>query len=100
MAKTKTIILRTPVQDGKDNVTELVATRKLKYLRGHALRVTADGRGNGGMDVDFGTLIDLGAKMVGKPPSFLEELEEEDQSEVMQEARDFLLLHLGTGPQE
>ena len=99
MAKTKTIVLKTPVQDGKEEITELVATRKLKYLRGYALRVNSDGKGNGGMDIDFATLIDLGAKMVGHAPAFLEELDEDDQTEVIQEARDFLLLHLGTGPQ-
>lgn len=100
MAKQKTIQLAEPVQFGKDNVTELDVTRKLKYLRGHALRVTSDGKGNGGMDIDFATLIDLGSKMIGKPPAFLDEMGEDDQGLVLQEARDFLLKHLGDGSQE
>lgn len=99
MAKVKQLILKEPVVFGSETIAELTITRKLKYLRGHALRVTSDGQGNGGMDVDFATLLDLGAKMVGQPPAFLEELGEDDQSEVIQEARDFLLQHLGTGKQ-
>lgn len=99
MAKEKTIKLIEPVTFGSETVTELTITRKLKHLRGHALRVTSDGRGNGGLDIDFGTLIDLGAKMVGRPPAFLEELGEDDQCVIIEEARDFLLARLGTGPQ-
>lgn len=99
MAKEKKITLAEPVDFGKETVSELTVTRKLKYLRGHALRVTTDGKGNGGMDIDFATLIDLGAKMVGQPPAFLEEMGEDDQTAVIEEARDFLLKHLGTGSQ-
>lgn len=97
MAKETKIQLSEPVEFGKDTYTELTVTRKLKYLRGFALRVTSDGKGNGGMDIDFGTLIDLGAKLIGQAPAFLEELAEADQSAVIQEARDFLLQHLETG---
>lgn len=100
MAKEKVIPLAEQVTFGKETLTELTVTRKLKYLRGHALRVTSDGKGSGGVDVDFSTLIDLGAKMVGHPPALLEELGEEDQAAVIQEARDFLLKHLGGGSQE
>ncbi len=99
MAKEKKIQLAEPVTFGKDTVTELMVSRKLKYLRGHALRVTTDGKGNGGMDIDFATLIDLGAKMIAQPPAFLEEMGEDDQTAVIEEARDFLLKHLGTGSQ-
>ncbi len=99
MAKETVITLAEPVVFGKDTVTELNVVRKLKYLRGHALRVTTDGKGNGGMDIDFATLIDLGAKMVGQPQAFLEEMSEDDQTAVIEEARDFLLKHLGTGNQ-
>jgi hypothetical protein len=100
MAKEKTIQLTEPVTFGKDTFTELTVTRKLKYLRGHTLRVTSDGKGNGGADMDFATLIDLGAKLVGHPPAFIEELSEDDQATVIGEARDFLLKHLGGGSQE
>ena len=100
MAKEKIIQLAEPVSFGKDTFTELTVTRKLKYLRGFALRVTSDGKGSGGVDIDFATLIDLGAKMVGHPPALIEELGEDDQAVIIQEARDFLLKHLGGGSQE
>ncbi|SDI55338.1 hypothetical protein [Pseudomonas abietaniphila] len=100
MAKEKNLPLSAPVTFGKETLTELTVTRKLKYLRGHALRVTSDGKGSGGVDIDFATLIDLAAKMVEHPPALIEELEEEDQASLIQEARDFLLTHLGGGSQE
>jgi len=100
MAKEKVLQLAEQVTFGKDTFSELTVTRKLKYLRGHALRVTSDGKGSGGVDIDFATLIDLGAKMVGHPPALIEELSEDDQAAVIQEARDFLLKHLGGGSQE
>lgn len=99
MAKEKTHTLAEPVQFGSETVETLTITRKLKHLRGHSLRVSSDGKGNGGMDLDFATLIDLGAKMIGRAPAFLDELSEDDQEMVLQEARDFLLSRLGTGPQ-
>ena len=97
MAKEKKIQLAEQVTFGKETFSELTVSRKLKYLRGHTLRVTSDGKGSGGVDIDFATLIDLGAKMVGHPPSLIEELSENDQAVVIQEARDFLLKHLGGG---
>lgn len=97
MAKEKKIALVEPVEFGSETVTELTLTRKLKYLRGHSLRVTSDGKGNGALDLDFSTLIDLSAKMAGRAPAFIEELGEEDQGVLIQEARDFLLKHLGGG---
>lgn len=100
MAKEKVIKLKVPVQFGSETVTQLTVTRKLKYLRGHSLRVTSDGKGNGGMEIDFGTLMDLGAKMIGQAPAFLDDMSEEDQAVIMQEASDFLVSRLGTGPQQ
>lgn len=97
MAKEKKIVLIEPVEFGSESVTELTVTRKLKYLRGYSLRVTSDGKGNGALDLDFSTLIDLGAKMSGRAPAFIEELGEDDQGVLLQEARDFLLKHLGGG---
>ncbi|MDD2109297.1 phage tail assembly protein [Pseudomonas asiatica] len=97
MAKEKRIVLVEPVEFGSETVSELTMTRKLKYLRGHSLRVTSDGKGNGAIDLDFSTLIDLGSKMAGRAPAFIDELGEEDQAVVIQEARDFLLAHLGAG---
>ncbi len=97
MAKEKKIVLIEPVEFGSESVSELTLTRKLKYLRGYSLRVTSDGKGNGALDLDFSTLIDLGAKMAGRAPAFIEELGEEDQGVLIQEARDFLLKHLGGG---
>lgn len=100
MAKQKTITLAESVTFGKDTCSELTVVRKLKYLRGHALRITSDGKGSGGVEMDFATLIDLAAKMVGQPPALLEELCEDDQEVLIQEARDFLLQHLGGGRPE
>lgn len=100
MAKEKVIQLKEPVTFGSETIAELTVTRKLKYLRGHTLRVTSDGKGNGGMDIDFGTLMDVGAKMIGRAPAFLDELCEDDQAVVIQEASDFLVSRLGTGPQQ
>lgn len=99
MAKTKesTLLLTEPVQFGSETVTELTIVRKLKYLRGHTLRVTSDGKGSGTVDLDFSTLIDLGAKLSGRTPAFIEEMDEDDQGALIQEARDFLLKHLGGG---
>ncbi|MNJ63285.1 hypothetical protein D3C77_591780 [compost metagenome] len=97
MAKEKRIVLVEPVEFGSETVSELTMTRKLKFLRGHSLRVTSDGKGNGALDLDFSTLIDLGAKMAGRAPAFIEELGEDDQGVVIQEARDFLLARLGAG---
>lgn len=99
MAREKVIQLLEPVQFGSERIEELTMSFKLKHLRGHSLRVVSDGKGNGGMDLDFGTLIDLAAKLVGRAPAFLEELGEEDQGVVIQEARDFLLSRLATGLQ-
>ncbi|CAI8928875.1 Tail assembly chaperone E/41/14-like protein [Pseudomonas sp. IT-P171] len=99
MAKAKETVvpLKEPVQFGSDTVSELTVTRKLKYLRGYSLRVTSDGKGSGTVDLDFSTLIDLSAKMAGRTPAFIDEMDEEDQSVLLQEARDFLLKHLGGG---
>ena len=97
MAKEKSIVLKEPVQFGTETVTELTLSRKLKYLRGHSLRITSDGKGSGAIDLDFSTLIDLGAKMAGRAPAFIDEMDEEDQSVLLEEARDFLLAHLGGG---
>lgn len=99
MSKERVYTLAVPVQFGSETITEVTFTRKLKHLRGHSLRVTSDGKGSGGMDIDFATLIDLGAKMIGRAPAFLDEMGEEDQDVVIQEARDFLFSRLGTGPQ-
>ncbi|MDH0640617.1 phage tail assembly protein [Pseudomonas sp. GD03860] len=99
MAKEKKIVLVEPVEFGSETVSELTMTRKLKFLRGHSLRVTSDGKGNGAVDLEFSTLIDLGAKMAGRAPAFIDELGEEDQGVVIQEARDFLLARLGAGQQ-
>ncbi|CAI8805539.1 Phage tail assembly protein [Pseudomonas sp. IT-P74] len=99
MATEKQITLKQPVQFGSESVGELTLARKLKYLRGHTLRVTSDGKGNGAVDLDFSTLIDLSAKMSGRTPAFIDEMDEDDQAVLLQEARDFLLKHLGGGSQ-
>lgn len=97
MAKEKTLPLQEPVEFGSETVTELTISRKLKYLRGYSMRVTSDSKGNGAVDLDFATLIDLGAKMAGRSAAFVEEMGEEDQGALMQEARDFLFDRLGAG---
>jgi hypothetical protein len=97
MAKEKIITLKAPIQFGSESVSELTLSYKLKYLRGHSLRVTSDGKGSGAVDLDFSTLIDLSAKLSARTPAFIEEMDEEDQGILIQEARDFLLKHLGAG---
>ena len=97
MAKEKVMQLREPVTFGSETITELTLSRKLKYLRGHSLRVTSDGKGNGALDLDFSTLIDLGGKLAGRTTAFIDEMGEDDQGALLQEARDFLLQHLGAG---
>jgi hypothetical protein len=99
MAKEKVITLKEPVPFGSETISELTISRKLKYLRGHSLRITSDGKGNGAIDLDFSTLIDLGSKMAGRPPAFIDDMDEADQAVLIQEARDFLLAHLGGGSQ-
>ena len=66
---------------------------------GYSLRVASDGKGNGSLDLDFSTLIDLSAKLIGRAPAFIDEMGEDDQGALLQEARDFLLQHLGAGSQ-
>lgn len=97
MAKEKVVPLKVPVQFGSESVSEVTITRKLKFLRGYSLRVASDGKGNGSLDLDFSTLIDLSAKLIGRAPAFIDEMGEEDQGVLIQEARDFLLQHLGAG---
>jgi hypothetical protein len=78
-------------------ITEVIIKRKLKYLRGCAVRAGADGAGGVSINFEFDTLIDLASKMVGLPVSTIEEFSEKDQSEIIQEANSFLFKHLGTG---
>lgn len=83
--------------DKAQEITEVTIRRKLKYLRGMHVKAGADGAGGVSITFDFDTLINLGSKMIGEPISTLEELDEDDQSVIMQEANSFLLKHLGTG---
>lgn len=97
MAKERVHILSEPVQFGSEEITQVTITRKLKHLRTCTLKAGADAGGGVSVNIDFGVLIDLGSKMIGHPPAVLEEMGEEDQSVVIQEANDFLFRHLGTG---
>ena len=97
MAKEKVLTLKAPVPFGSETVSELTLSFKLKYLRGHSLRVTSDGKGSGTVGLDFSTLLDLSAKLSGRTPAFIEDMDEDDQGLLIQEARDFLLKHLGGG---
>lgn len=97
MAKETSHKLKEPAQFGSELIEQITISRKLKFLRGCTLRAGADAKGGVSIDLDYGVLIDLGAKMIGHPPSVLEEFCEEDQSLVIQEANDFLLKHLGAG---
>lgn len=100
-AKERVYQLKEEVRIGKSEnaevITEVTIRRKLKYLRGMTVRAGADGAGGVSVTFDFDTLINLGARMIGHPVSTLEEFDEDDQSEIMQEANDFLFKHLGTG---
>ncbi|MFC0710755.1 hypothetical protein [Azorhizophilus paspali] len=100
MAKERVHTLAEPVQFGSETITQVTITRKLKHLRNCTLRAGADAKGEVSVNIDFGTLIDLGAKMIGHPVAALEEFAEEDQSVVIQEANDFLFRHLGTGQRQ
>lgn len=100
-AKERTIKLKEPVTigtgDKAEHITEVTIRRKLKYLRGCSVKAGADGSGGVSINFDFDTLLDLGSKMVAYPVSTLEEFSEDDQSEIISEASNFLLKHLGTG---
>lgn len=100
-AKERVYVLTEPVTIGTgekaEEHTEVVIKRKLKYLRGCSVRAGADGNGGVSINFDFDTLIELASKMVALPVSTLEEFSEEDQSEIIQEANNFLFKHLGTG---
>ena len=100
MAKERVHTLAEPVQFGSETISQVMITRKLKHLRNCTLRAGADAKGEVSVNLDFGTLIDLGAKMIGHPVAVLEEFAEEDQSVVIQEANDFLFRHLGTGQRQ
>lgn len=97
MTKQTTHTLAEPVQFGSEQITQITISRKLKFLRGCTLRAGADSKGGVSLDMDYGTLIDLGAKMIGHPAAVLEDFAEDDQSLVIQAANDFLLKHLGAG---
>lgn len=101
MAKERNYTLKHPVTlgigDKAEIITEVTITRKLKHLRNYSLRAGADDKGGVSINIDFGTLIDLGSKMIGRLPGELEEFDEDDQSIIIQEAQDFLFKHLGTG---
>lgn len=96
-SKERVFILSEPVSIGSEEITQVTIKRKLKYLRGCSVRAGSDGAGGVSINFDFDTLIDLGSKMIGQPVSTLEEFSEEDQSEIIQEANNFLFKHLGTG---
>lgn len=101
MAKEKIYTLKEPVTLGDsakaETITEVTITRKLKHLRNYSVRAGADNKGGVSIDIDFGTLIDLGARMIGRLPGELEEFSEDDQAYIIQEAQDFLFSRLGTG---
>lgn len=97
MAKQTTHTLVEPVQFGSEQITQITISRKLKFLRGCTLRAGADAKGGVSIDMDYGTLLDLGAKMIGHPAAVLDDFAEDDQSLVIQAANDFLLKHLGAG---
>lgn len=96
-AKERVLKLKEAVHIGSEEITEVTIKRKLKYLRGCSVRAGADGAGGVSINFDFDTLINLGSKMIGHPVSTLEEFDEDDQSEILQEANSFLFKHLGTG---
>lgn len=92
--------LKEPVHFGDDVIEEVTITRKLKFLRSHSLSVRVSDNNEVGLNLDFGTIIDLGSKMIGHPPAVIDEMHEDDQGEIMEAARDFLLSALGTGKKE
>lgn len=97
MSKERVYELKQPVSIGSEDITQVVIARKLKHLRNCSLRAGADADGGVSINIDFATLIDLGAKMIGRLPAELEEFGEEDQQAILQEANDFLFSALGTG---
>lgn len=100
-AKERTYKLTEPVSIGTgekaEHITEVTIKRKLKYLRGCSVKAGADGAGGVSINFDFDTLIELASRMTGHNVSTLEEFDEEDQSELIQEANNFLFKHLATG---
>lgn len=102
MGKETTYKLKEPVQLGAEGelVEEVTIARKLKLLRSHSLRAGVGSNNEVTVHLDFGTIIDLSAKMIGQPPALLDEMCDEDQRFIMGEAQGFLLGALGTGPKE
>lgn len=98
MAKERVHVLSVPVMFGKEEITEVTIARKLRHLRSCSIKAGADGNGGVSINIEFGTLIDLGSKMIGHTPAVLEDMAEEDQQVILKEANDFLLSALGTGP--
>lgn len=99
MAKETSHKLKTPVQFGSETIEQVTISRKLKFLRGCTVKAGADAKGGVSIDLDYGTLIDLGSKMIGQPAAVLDDMDEDDQSIIIQAANDFLLKHLGAGTQ-
>lgn len=101
MAKERVYTLSEPVTIGSgekaEHIEEVTIKRKLKYLRGCSVKAGADGSGGVSINFDFDTLIELASRMTGHNVSTLEEFPELDQSELIQEASNFLLERLGTG---
>lgn len=98
--KERTYQLKTPVNFGNEEITEITISRKLKFLRGQRITAGVDAGGDVKVELDIGAQLDLAARMIGQVPAFLDELDEEDLAEVMGEAQDFLFSSLGNGPKQ
>lgn len=97
MGKERVYSLKEPVTFGTEEITEVTISRKLKYLRGQTLKAGVGAGEEVTIHFDFGTIMDVAAKMIGQVPAFLDELGEDDLGEIMGEAQSFLFSNLGTG---
>ena len=75
-----TIKLTKPLSFGKDTYTEL----KLKEPKGKHLRALKEG-------MEFGDLLDIGAKLAGVPVVVVNELPAKDALQVVEAVKDFLV---------
>ena len=98
MSSERVYTLAEPVQFGSELVEHVTITKKLKFLRGQTLRASVGKSEEVTIHFDFGTIMDVAAKMIAQVPAFLDELGDEDRATIMGEAQSFLFSNLGTGP--
>jgi hypothetical protein len=83
MAGEKVIVLSSPVEFGADVVSKLTMRRP----KGRDLRTISLNRF---AEMTIGELLDLGGRLVGRPPEFMDLLDGQDVLKIATEVVDFL----------